>query len=125
MLTSFIDLSSYLERAVSRLTDPYEVAIVTYALTLANSPAKESAFNGLHKIKRESGKFEFCQTTLIDEFNDAFIRRRNGVLVTGTGSVQSNSLRESAAVPPAAFAHAPRRRGGRSDVLRPSRLFGS
>ncbi len=59
MLTSFIDLSSYLERAVSRLTDPYEVAIVTYALTLANSPAKESAFNGLHKIKRESGKFEF------------------------------------------------------------------
>ena len=44
---------------MSRLTDPYEVAIVTYALTLTNSPAKESAFNAMHKIRREGGKFEF------------------------------------------------------------------
>ena len=43
---------------MSRLTDPYEVAIVTYALTLTNSPAKESAFNAMHKIRREGGKFE-------------------------------------------------------------------
>jgi A-macroglobulin TED domain len=55
----FTAVSSYLERAVSRLTDPYEIAIVTYALTLTNSPAKEAAFNGLHQTKRESGKFEF------------------------------------------------------------------
>nr|CAH0103527.1 unnamed protein product [Daphnia galeata] len=44
---------NYLERSMSRLTDPYEVAIVTYALTLTNSPAKESAFNAMHKIRRE------------------------------------------------------------------------
>ena len=49
-------LFSYLERAVSRLSDPYEMAIVTYALTLANSPAKEFAFNRMHKMRRESGK---------------------------------------------------------------------
>jgi CD109 antigen len=44
---------------MSRLTDPYEVAIVTYALTLTNSPAKESALNAMHKIRREGGKFAF------------------------------------------------------------------
>jgi hypothetical protein len=52
-------LISYLERAISHLTDPSEIAIVTYALSIANSPTKEAAFYLLHSIKREGGKFEF------------------------------------------------------------------
>ena len=45
---------NYLERVLSYLRDPYEVAIVTHALTLANSPAKESAFGRLHSLRREN-----------------------------------------------------------------------
>ncbi|XP_046648840.1 CD109 antigen-like [Daphnia pulicaria] len=44
---------NYLERAISHLTDPSEIAIVTYALSIANSPTKEAAFYLLHSIKRE------------------------------------------------------------------------
>lgn len=39
---------------MSGLKDPYEVAIVTHALTLANSAAKETAFGRMHKLKRET-----------------------------------------------------------------------
>ncbi len=46
---------SYLERVVAHLTDPYEMAIVTHALTLANSQAKEAAFNRLHSLRTENG----------------------------------------------------------------------
>ena len=49
---------SYLERVMSHLTDPSEIAIVTYALSIANSPTKEAAFYLLHSMKREGGKFE-------------------------------------------------------------------
>uniref|UniRef100_A0A0P5S381 Macroglobulin complement-related protein n=1 Tax=Daphnia magna TaxID=35525 RepID=A0A0P5S381_9CRUS len=45
---------NYLERVVSHLTDPYDVAIVTYALTITNSPAKEAAFNEMHNLRREN-----------------------------------------------------------------------
>lgn len=44
-----------------QITDPYEMAIVAHALSLANSQAKETAFNMLHKMRRESGK-EFVLT---------------------------------------------------------------
>ena len=45
---------NYLERVLSYLRDPYEVAIVTHALTLANSAAKETAFGRLHSLRREN-----------------------------------------------------------------------
>ncbi len=50
---------SYLERVMSHLTDPSEIAIVTYALSIANSPTKEAAFYLLDSIKREGGKLEW------------------------------------------------------------------
>lgn len=43
---------------MSHLTDPSEIAIVTYALSIANSPTKEAAFYLLDSIKREGGKLE-------------------------------------------------------------------
>ena len=52
-------MSSYLERVMSHLTDPSEIAIVTYALSMANSPTKEAAFYLLDSIKREGGKLEW------------------------------------------------------------------
>jgi len=39
------------------MADPSEIAIVTYALSIANSPTKEAAFYLLHNIRREGGKF--------------------------------------------------------------------
>ena len=51
-------ISSFLERVVAQLTDPYEMAIVTHALTLANSQAKEAAFNRLHSMRIENGKYK-------------------------------------------------------------------
>jgi len=35
------------------MTDPYEIAITTYALTLCNSIEKEFAFNLLHSTRLE------------------------------------------------------------------------
>ncbi|KDR15355.1 CD109 antigen [Zootermopsis nevadensis] len=43
----------YLEHQLSSLTDPYEIAITTYALTLCDSTEKEFAFNLLHSKKLE------------------------------------------------------------------------
>ncbi|XP_050713228.1 CD109 antigen-like isoform X2 [Eriocheir sinensis] len=42
----------YLEQELVNLSDPLEVAITAYALYLANSVAKESAFAALDRIKR-------------------------------------------------------------------------
>ncbi|XP_047481542.1 CD109 antigen-like [Penaeus chinensis] len=43
----------YLERELRNIRDPYEVAIVAYALSVSNSVEKEAAFNQLDRIKRE------------------------------------------------------------------------
>ncbi|XP_069938701.1 CD109 antigen [Cherax quadricarinatus] len=43
----------YLSRELKSLYDPYEVAIVAYALSVANSVDKEAAFNALDRLKRE------------------------------------------------------------------------
>ncbi|XP_068210039.1 CD109 antigen-like [Palaemon carinicauda] len=43
----------YLERELQALKDPYEVAIVAYALSEADSVEKEEAFNILDRLKRE------------------------------------------------------------------------
>ena len=45
----------YLERVLDQLFDPYEIAIVTYALTIVNSPAKDAAFEKLDGLKNTLG----------------------------------------------------------------------
>ena len=62
----------YLERVLSGLKDPYEVAIVTHALTLANSAAKETAFGQLHKLKRETGTFTVIHSIIRIFFNNFY-----------------------------------------------------
>jgi len=48
--------SRYLERQLPSMTDPYEIAITTYALTLCDSIEKEFAFKLLHsKILEATG----------------------------------------------------------------------
>lgn len=46
----------YLERKLPRITDPYQVAIVTHALLEAGSIEAEVGFNKLDHMKREKGK---------------------------------------------------------------------
>ncbi|GBO24580.1 hypothetical protein AVEN_31317-1, partial [Araneus ventricosus] len=49
----------YLEKMLYSLRDakdPYEIAIVTYALTLVNSDDGEAAFNALDAKMRDSGE---------------------------------------------------------------------
>ena len=45
----------YLERVLDLLFDPYEVAIVTYALTVVDSHLKDAAFEKLDGLKRSYG----------------------------------------------------------------------
>lgn len=47
----------YLERVLDQLYDPYEIAIVTYALTIVNSPSKDAAFEKLDGLKNTLGNF--------------------------------------------------------------------
>lgn len=50
----------YLERQFSSLIDPYEVAIVTYALTLCDSGEKDLAFRVLSSmVLNGDGSFRF------------------------------------------------------------------
>lgn len=50
---------AYLEQKLSSITDPYEMAIVAYALTLCGSVDSEMAFLELDKMKKELGML-FC-----------------------------------------------------------------
>lgn len=51
------------------MTDPYEIAITTYALTLCNSIEKEFAFNLLHSTRLEvAGMIKYVTTMQIDLF---------------------------------------------------------
>jgi hypothetical protein len=47
----------YLERVLDLLFDPYEIAIVTYALTVVDSPMKDAAFEKLDGQKRSYGQY--------------------------------------------------------------------
>jgi CD109 antigen len=44
---------SYLEGKLNEMTDPYAVAITTYALELANSPQKDKAYDKLMSLAKE------------------------------------------------------------------------
>uniref|UniRef100_A0A0P4XT60 Macroglobulin complement-related protein n=1 Tax=Daphnia magna TaxID=35525 RepID=A0A0P4XT60_9CRUS len=50
---------NFLERSISHLSDPSEVAIVTYALSMANTPTKEATFYLLHGMRRENGEMVY------------------------------------------------------------------
>uniref|UniRef100_A0A0P5Q059 Macroglobulin complement-related protein n=1 Tax=Daphnia magna TaxID=35525 RepID=A0A0P5Q059_9CRUS len=50
---------NFLERSISHLSDPSEVAIVTYALSMANTPTKETTFYLLHGMRRENGEMVY------------------------------------------------------------------
>jgi len=51
------------------MTDPYEIAITTYALTLCNSIEKEFAFSLLHSTRLEvAGMIKYVTTKLIGLF---------------------------------------------------------
>lgn len=41
---------------MQNLLDPYEVAVVTWALTKADTGKKDTAFSLLHSMKRKHGK---------------------------------------------------------------------
>ncbi|OXA61880.1 Complement C3 [Folsomia candida] len=47
----------FLERSLSDITNPYQIAITAYALTIADSTEKESAFSLLHSVRTEAGEF--------------------------------------------------------------------
>jgi A-macroglobulin complement component. len=49
----YVLCSRYLEHQLSSMTDPYEIAITTYVLTLCNSNEKEFAFSRLHSTRLE------------------------------------------------------------------------
>ena len=46
----------YLEQVLNEIRDPYEIAIVAYALSVVNSGYKEAAFFTLDNIKRQESK---------------------------------------------------------------------
>ena len=43
----------YLERSLNIITDPYEIAITAYALTISNSVNRDFAFSKLHRSRSE------------------------------------------------------------------------
>ena len=47
----------YLEYQLTTLTRPYEVAVVTYALMIANSVERNVAYNMLDSMKRKVGTY--------------------------------------------------------------------
>ncbi|XP_076035144.1 CD109 antigen-like [Oratosquilla oratoria] len=53
--TAIIKASRFLERELSSLMDPYDVAVVAWALTKAESQDKDLAFDRLDVLKREEG----------------------------------------------------------------------
>ena len=56
MVTGRSNALSYLKGKLATITDTYTLAIVTYALQLANDPAKEIALNKLVKLAVTEGE---------------------------------------------------------------------
>ena len=73
----------FLERQVFRITDPYEVAIVTYALAKSRSPEADLAMSKLMALKRDEGSFVYWSRTKINpnrvryEFNRPFMEAKD------------------------------------------------
>lgn len=55
----------YLENNLDSLKDPHEIAITTYALSIANSVRKDEAFDMLMKIARKQGIANFSKSDTI------------------------------------------------------------
>lgn len=54
-LIYFSFIFRYLEHVLSTLTDPYDLAVVTWALFKSNSIENDYAFNALDQMKRVAG----------------------------------------------------------------------
>ena len=73
----------FLERNVFRITDPYEVAIITYALAKSRSPEADMAMSKLMALKRDEGSFVYWSRTKINpnrvryEFNRPFMEAKD------------------------------------------------
>ncbi|OQV18018.1 putative CD109 antigen [Hypsibius exemplaris] len=65
----------YLERVLDLLFDPYEVAIVTYALTVVDSHLKDAAFDKLDQMKRSFDSYIYWGKEQIEP--PGFILRNN------------------------------------------------
>ncbi|XP_023346769.1 CD109 antigen [Eurytemora carolleeae] len=69
----------YLERNLDHLTDPYEMAISAYALTVTQSSESEEAYNKLFSMRREEGGMSYWSRTRIEtnkvryQFNRPFL----------------------------------------------------
>ncbi len=67
--------SNYLEPFVSRLHDPYQVALVSYALLVAGSNVRNEAFTKLDSIKRVGANpiFRRFSVAFLFAFLEAFV----------------------------------------------------
>lgn len=54
---TFFTVCRFLERQISEITNPYQIAITAYALTIADSTEKETVFSLLHSVRTEAGNF--------------------------------------------------------------------
>lgn len=72
-----------MERQVFRIADPYEVAIITYALAKSRSPEADMAMSKLMALKRDEGSFVYWSRTKINpnrvryEFNRPFMEAKD------------------------------------------------
>ena len=87
----------FLERNLPKITDPYELAIVSYALVLARSPEADAAYGRLLQMKREESGMVYWSPTTINtntvkylQFNRPFLEGKDkqfndAVAVEATG----------------------------------------
>ena len=73
----------YLERALARITEPYDLAITAYALALGRSAEADTAYGRLLQIKRSEGGLVYWSPTRIGtnrvryEFNRPFLEAKD------------------------------------------------
>ena len=73
----------YLERHLPKVTDPYEIAILAYALSLSKSSEASAAYGKLLKMKREKGGRVYWSRTEITtnrvryEFNRPYLEHKD------------------------------------------------
>ncbi|XP_042213472.1 CD109 antigen-like [Homarus americanus] len=70
----------YLEREHKAIRDPYEVAIVAYALSVANSVEKEAAYNTLDSLKREENGLVYWSRAPIKTNNRVYENNQRNLL---------------------------------------------
>jgi hypothetical protein len=75
--------TTYLERNLARIVDPYDMAITAYALALSKSPESDIAYGKLLKMKREEAGMTYWSPTKIAynnvryEFNRPFLQPKD------------------------------------------------